>query len=353
MATLHGLGSGSGAIAGVVNNVALSNADICTTNMSSPVDNQISGSNLSAPSKPKPESLSPGSRRKLSLTPELDRKTTSTMIGRRELDISEKFLRSFSESSSDDDGNLDDDLFHAEEIQRYKLEMAPIERQPLHSKLSVIKEEDSPSNTLQRTKSKEGAKLKLVIQPTGIDSTSFRMDDGTPVTPGKYNSNWDEFASTTTDTRNVTVKDKPSSWSSDVFSPDTGKRKGSTSSSSSDDLGHYPARSIISPQPVFRKMDRRSAVKKRSTNRSSNYDLSNRAQSPSSSSYFTYPSPDSVALDMSIDTSPSALVSGAFNVQGLGVSSSSHNVPREANLGSSSTDYELEQRSNVEGSVAW
>ncbi|XP_067951605.1 synaptotagmin-like protein 5 isoform X3 [Watersipora subatra] len=158
-------------------------------------------------------------RRKIPLTPDLE--IVSPMIGRRELDISAKFLKDFSDSSSDEDDEVID-VFAEGDLEKYTLEMPRVERTQVQPTLSVIREEDSPTNTLQKSESTERKKLKLIINPEDFDSPveSNERDEGleeTPVTPGKYSSNWDDLSTTPREAH----LSKTSSWCSDPNSTDT------------------------------------------------------------------------------------------------------------------------------------
>lgn len=245
------------------------------------------------------EKLSPGMRRKLALTPELSRKSdVDAPMGRREVDISHKFLRSFSETSSESEDedmieecSEEDEFFTGPSItnmQTITLEMAPVEKRNLSSKLSVITEdtfEDCPevptpsqAKVIQRPEALK--KLKLIIQPQDdLDSDfSVKLDTGTPITPGKYSANWDGFGA-----------DTPPQISS-TADPELSHSSSSDSDAEAGISAH--AASIVSPGIKSRKMDRRSAVKKRKT-----------SNSPPSSSFNMTPS----TLPLSPSLSPPAV----------------------------------------------
>lgn len=303
-----GLGSGgSGPGPGVVLTRAFSNTSNTRANTS------VAGASNGLVAGKHPGTISPGSRRKLTLTPELERK--SPMIGRRGLDISEQFLRNFSDSSSAEEGDeLDDGVIDVEEMGRYSVHMPVIERQLLKPKLSVIREEVSPHSTLQRIKSKETTKLKLIIKADGIDADTS-LGPLTPVTPGKYSSNWDEFTIDDSGGRNS----KPSSWTSD---PASAKADGERTSSSetSDDvfIGAFNPSSLISPTIVSKKIDRRSGNRKKLKAASSGYNPSRLAEAPASAP-FSYPASESVdnpspGVVSPASRSSSALVLGSLRV---------------------------------------
>lgn len=119
------------------------------------------------------------------------------MIGRRELDISSKFLRSFSDPSSSED---EDESVFLQPVSRPASEQvsSTITQHEFH-KLSVIEEDIcEESVNLQRRRSKDdgnGQPLKLFIPPKKEANGTVRSDTNSPVTPGKYNDNWSQWSS--------------------------------------------------------------------------------------------------------------------------------------------------------------
>lgn len=274
-------------------------------------------------------------RRKLTLTPELERKSPNRqMIGRRELDISERFLKSFSDSSSEDEedsGSEINPLPTAAEMQNYSVDMPVLERGHSRPRLSVIKEDSMEESPGSRTRSikepnsksngelssktnRDANKLRLVIQPdqSEADITS-RLDGGTPVTPGKYSSNWDDFGAVDGDMGRTTS----SSWSSTAAVTEVASANQKSDSEDDMEYSHFPADSIVSPKPVIRKNPRRSALKKKSKNipSSKTDSVSNPFFSFSANSS---PSPNSAFVP---------LVSGSFNLVSAGVCLPSPNTP--------------------------
>lgn len=260
------------------------------------------GSDLvdNATSKPP---MSPSTRRKLSLTPELQRKSRGQLIGRRELDISEKFLKSFSESSSeesDSDEDVDLKKWVETSTSTTQIEMPPISRKNLDLRLSIIEEDLSEDlSTLQRKKNGAMNKLKLILKPdNGEKDIGLRTDSATPVTPDKYNDNWQQFGTTTSAGNLDSWSSEPSSTEMSYPTSATKANEEGNDISDMDANASFAEISIISPKPVFRKGHRRVAIKKKaissspfSTETSSN-DTHAPAQSPSTNQFFQFPPSD-------------------------------------------------------------
>lgn len=274
----------------------------------------ISTNQLAEINAAKPESLSPNTRRKISLTPELIRK--SPMIGRREIDISEKFLRSFSDSSSSEEESDETDEERdlkknvEESLSGTAIDMPPISRKNLEARLSVIQEDLSEDlSTLQRRKNPKAeiSKLRLVLRPDNDDDKELmdsKTDTGTPVTPDKYNDNWQQFGS-------QVKAGNLDSWSSEPLSAQAEDPTANTDVENegiSDDMdanaSYYAETSIISPRPVSKKIDsRRSALKKKSNGSSQATFRS--TDSPSTNLFFQFPNTQSPLSSTELtDSSP-------------------------------------------------
>lgn len=216
---------------------------------------------------------SPGTRRKLELSDDLRAK--SPTIGRRGLDIPKKFLKNFdSDSSSSEEAEDAEDEFEDEDDDSF----SGREQLALHDfhRLSVIEEDlQEDIQSLHKRESLKNRKLKLIIgNKNSSDSQSVQRTNsdssGTPVTPGKYSSNWSEWTSASSVTSANGI-DRQSSWNSPrIPSPNINKNSSNANEDKSNlDEGNEnetdfnPAKLTNSPQLVRKKLVRKSGVKDR------------------------------------------------------------------------------------------
>ena len=269
---------------------------------------------------------SPNTRRKISLTPELQKK--SPMIGRRGIDISEKFLRSFSDSSSSEESEETDDEMdlkrNVEEMSAANsLEMPPISRKNLALRLSVIEEDLSEdSATLQRRKNtkSEAGKLKLVLKTDGerAKDDCSKGESGTPVTPDKYNDNWEQFGAQTNAGNYDSWSSEPHSAGGNNPTADTNVVTDEGSDDELDANASFAETSIVSPKPVFKKIDSRRAALKKKSSGSSNASLPD-TESPSTNLFFRFPNPQPQSTSLStLDSPPQTPVHSSVHGTGEG-----------------------------------
>jgi len=176
------------------------------------------------------------------------------MIGRRSIDISEKFLKDFSDSSEESDVSLDEELLEPEDVP-LQSSVAPARYNP-SPRLSVIREVSVEDLSVTPAKLEERKALKLVIRPDTVDTQLITpMEGDTPITPEKYKKNWDSF--TRYSQPEVSAAGSMSMWNSDMSLKEAleGALQDASSAEELNFSGHFHSLNLLSPKLTTKRTD--------------------------------------------------------------------------------------------------